>query len=100
MVSCVKAMSASSDIKPPPPDVAPAIRDDLATIVDYFARRGDVKRVIFFGSAVRPGVRPDWRTDLDFAVEGLPGDLHARAWAELDALTSRPLDLIRMEEAR
>ena len=57
-----------------------------------------VRRVWLFGSAAR-GRRLDWRSDFDFAVEGLEADLQGRAWSELDQAVSRPVDLVRWEDA-
>lgn len=57
-----------------------------------------VRRVWLFGGAAK-GRRLDWRSDLDFAVEGMEaGDL-GRAWSELDQVVDLPVDLVRWESA-
>jgi hypothetical protein len=41
----------------------------------------------------------DWRSDLDFAVEGLyPGGEYS-LWAEIDEVVRRPVDLVRLEDS-
>ncbi len=41
----------------------------------------------------------DWRSDLDFAVEGLCRTDYARAWSMLDTVISLPVDLVCIERA-
>ncbi len=75
-----------------------AIVEDVAQAVSLLSSMHGVTRVWLFGSAARK--RPmDWRSDLDFAVEGLPSGREYQAWAELDERLSRPLDLVRCEDA-
>jgi len=56
-----------------------------------------VKRIWLFGSSVNGQM--DWRSDLDFAVEGLSISDYARAWSMLDTAVSLPVDLVRIENA-
>jgi len=75
-----------------------AIVQDVAHAVGHLSSIPGVSRIWLFGSAARH--RPlDWRSDLDFAVEGLPLGREFQAWSELDEITSRPIDLIRCEDA-
>jgi predicted nucleotidyltransferase len=62
------------------------------------ARTGAIRRVWLFGSVAK-GRRLDFRSDIDFAVEGLPATAHCRALSELDAVVSLPADLVRWEDA-
>jgi len=64
----------------------------------YLAGLPGVRRVWLFGSAGR-GRSPDWRSDLDFALEGLAVDLLCETWSELDQLCALPVDLVRWEDA-
>jgi predicted nucleotidyltransferase len=73
------------------------VKDDVARALHYLARLPGVQRVWLFGSAAR-GVSLDERSDLDFAVEGLPVTLLCRAWSELDFQLRLPVDLVRWEE--
>jgi len=57
-----------------------------------------VRRIWLFGSAAK-GRQLDWRSDLDFAIEGLAAADLAKAWSELDARLDLPVDLVRWEEA-
>jgi len=54
-----------------------------------------VKRIWLFGSSVNG--RMDWRSDLDFAVEGLASGDYACAWSMLDQAVSLPVDLVKIE---
>ena len=57
-----------------------------------------VRKVWLFGSIAK-GRTPDWRSDIDFAVEGiLPVDIFA-LWSELDARLTMPVDVVRLEDA-
>lgn len=58
-----------------------------------------LRRIWLFGSAVRGADNLDWRSDLDFAVEGLPREHLERAWAMLDEAVRMPVDLVRIETA-
>jgi predicted nucleotidyltransferase len=57
-----------------------------------------VRRVWLFGSAAQ-GKQLDWRSDLDFAVEGLAASDWPRAWNELDEQLMLPVDLVQWESA-
>ena len=56
-----------------------------------------VRRIWVFGSAAQG--RSDWRSDIDFAVEGLSESDYGQAWAELDETLKLPVDLVRWETA-
>jgi len=56
-----------------------------------------VRRIWLFGSAAKRD-HFDSRSDLDFAVEGLPSSELPGAWAELDRTLDREVDLVRLEE--
>ncbi|MBU6302114.1 MAG: nucleotidyltransferase domain-containing protein [Verrucomicrobia bacterium] len=75
------------------------VEADVAVARRLLAGKPGVVRVWLFGS-VGKGVRaPDWRSDLDFAVEGLdPDDLYS-GWSELDSQLRMPVDLVRWEDA-
>jgi len=75
------------------------IEEQVGRATALLASRPGVRRVWLFGRAGRPGARLDWRSDLDFAVEGLPAPLHAGTWADLDGVLNVPVDLVRWEEA-
>jgi hypothetical protein len=74
------------------------IARNVAMAAEFLSRRSGVKRVWLFGSAAK-GKNLDWRSDLDFAVEGLPADDLERTWSELYARLDLPLDLLRLEAA-
>ena len=58
-----------------------------------------VKRVILFGSVVRQRrLRPD--SDIDLAVEGMPGESYYRIVGDLWTEQGRRIDLIRLEAMR
>ncbi len=72
--------------------------EDLSAAIAVFRRHPAIRRARLFGSAGR-GRTLDWRSDLDFAVEGLlPGEEYG-LWSELDEVVSRPVDLVRLEDA-
>jgi predicted nucleotidyltransferase len=74
------------------------IEEEIEKALQFLVRWPGVRRIWLFGSAAKQ--RPlDWRSDLDFAVEGLSSDDHYRAWSELDQLMKMPVDLVLMEEA-
>jgi predicted nucleotidyltransferase len=56
------------------------------------------RRVWLFGSLAR-GRQPDFRSDVDLAVEGLPGEQYFRLVSELQSLVCSPVDLVEMERA-
>jgi len=72
---------------------------EIAVGVALLSRQLGMKRVWLFGRASRSGVRLDWRSDFDFAVEGLPAGRHYGLWSELDAALKVPVDLVLWEEA-
>ena len=71
---------------------------EIRKATGLLARRPGVQRVWLFGSAAQ-GRRLDWRSDLDFAVEGLPETELSQAWCELDEALKLPVDLVRWESA-
>lgn len=88
--------------KPSSPAVIGSIPEsvaaDVVKAVEWLSGIPGVKRIWLFGSAT--GKRPmDARSDLDFAVEGLAPGREYGLWSELDERLSRPLDLVRCEDA-
>ena len=77
---------------------AERIARDVAVATGLLSRRSGVKRVWLFGSAAK-GQDLDWRSDLDFAVEGLPVEDLEGTWSELYSRLDLPLDLVRWESA-
>jgi predicted nucleotidyltransferase len=77
---------------------ADRLERELAVAIGSLVRWPGVRRIWLFGSAAVGGPW-DWRSDLDFAVEGMAVTDQARAWAELDEALSPPVDLIRWEAA-
>jgi predicted nucleotidyltransferase len=79
--------------------LTPAEREqEIARAVRLLAPIPGVRRIWLFGGAARER-RLDWRSDLDFAVEGLPaGDLFG-TWSRLDHAMRGPVDLVRIEDA-
>jgi predicted nucleotidyltransferase len=75
-----------------------AVQGDLDRALEYLARLPGIRRVWFFGSAAK-GRPLDFRSDLDFAIEGLPATELGRIWSELDQRLRSPVDLVRWEEA-
>lgn len=75
----------------------PARRDVRAAVGVLSAFPG-VCRIWLFGSLAK-GRTPDFRSDLDLAVEGLPAEQHLRAWGCLDQVLELTPDLVRWEEA-
>ncbi len=71
---------------------------DIRTAVDFLSNWPGVRRIWLFGSAAK-GRPLDWRSDLDFAVEGMASTDRYRAWAELDERMSVPVDLVLLEVA-
>ena len=72
---------------------------ELEAAVRSLSRWPGVRRVWIFGSAAQGADHLDWRSDLDFAVEGLSDEVYCRAWAELDEVVGLPVDLVRLERA-
>jgi predicted nucleotidyltransferase len=94
--------SASYDLtmRSLPGTVSPGrLEAEIAAAVRSLSRWPGVRRIWLFGSAADGADRLDWRSDLDFAMEGLAGEFHCRAWAELDEAVGLPVDLVRWEEA-
>ena len=56
------------------------------------------RQVWVFGSVAR-GRKQDFRSDIDLAVEGLPGHLHLDMLGAMMELFPCPVDLVRMEKA-
>jgi predicted nucleotidyltransferase len=73
-------------------------RRQLAGLGAAHLYRHGARRVWLFGS-VALGRRQDARSDVDLAVEGLPGDLFYRMVSELDQLLGIPVDLVEVETA-
>jgi predicted nucleotidyltransferase len=74
------------------------IDTEIRKAVTFLSQWPGVRRIWLFGSAAR-NRRLDWRSDLDFAVEGMDATEQCRAWAELDERMTIPCDLIRWETA-
>ena len=74
------------------------VQNDLKIAVDYFKGIDGVKRLIVFGGVAK-GREPDFRSDLDLCVVGLPEEKHYRVIGDLGSKLSLPLDLIRYEDA-
>lgn len=74
------------------------VRTDIDAALRALAEWPSIRRVWLFGSMAK-GRRPDFRSDIDFAVEGLPAIAHYRALSQIDAAVSLPADLVRWEDA-
>ena len=72
------------------------IEREIRKAVHFLSHWPGVRRIWLFGSAVK-GRRLDWRSDLDFAVEGMASTDQFRAWAELDERMRIPVDLVLLE---
>jgi len=70
--------------------------EQIAKAISNLTCWPEIKRIWLFGSSVN-GRGLDWRSDLDFAVEGLPVGDYACAWSLL--ALSLPVDLVRLEAA-
>jgi predicted nucleotidyltransferase len=77
------------------PEIA---RGDIERAVALLSAEPNVRRVWLFGSLAK-GRRPDFRSDLDLAVEGLARERELTVWAALDEALQLPPDLVRWEEA-
>jgi predicted nucleotidyltransferase len=75
----------------------PALEDAIRRGGKFLAAQPGVTRVWLFGSAAK-GRKMDWRSDLDFAVEGLDPMAQGRVWSELDQFLKRDVDLVCMED--
>ena len=76
---------------------APA-RADAEVAVGILSRYAGVRRIWLFGSLGK-GREPDFRSDIDLAVEGLPAEQHLSVLALLDEALRFPPDLVRWEKA-
>lgn len=74
------------------------LEQEIAKALDSLIHWPGVKHIWLFGSSVN-GRGLDWRSDLDFAIEGLAISDYASAWSLLDQAVSLPVDLIRFETA-
>ena len=78
--------------------ISEPVRQDVRVAVSILSAYAGVCRIWLFGSLAK-GRTPDFRSDLDVAVEGLPAEQHLRAWGRLDEALQLPPDLVRWEEA-
>ena len=78
--------------------VPPSAQADLEAAVGILSRCPEVRRIWLFGSLAK-GRKPDFRSDIDLAVEGLPAEQHLSVLALLDEALRLPPDLVRWEEA-
>lgn len=61
-------------------------KQELTKILSVFNRHPEIIKVIIFGSRAKGTSRPN--SDIDFAVDGISGDLHIESLAmELDELS-------------
>jgi len=80
------ALALALNLTPPLSHLALSRRPldrELQIATAFLSAQAGVSRVWLFGSAAK-GRRPDWRSDLDFAVEGLPASALPGAWSELE----------------
>jgi predicted nucleotidyltransferase len=73
-------------------------QSDVQSAVARLSREPGVRRIWLFGSLARNRA-PDFRSDIDLAIEGLPRERLLTLWAELDEILRLPPDLVRWEEA-
>jgi predicted nucleotidyltransferase len=78
--------------------IAESVRQDVRTAVGILSSFLGVRRIWLFGSLSK-GRQPDFRSDMDLAVEGLASKDHVRAWGRLEEALQLPPDLVRWEEA-
>lgn len=87
---------------PLPPPVAgrvpPVAQADVQRAVDLLSCDPHVNRIWLFGSLAK-GRNPDFRSDIDLAVQGLAPERTLSTWAELDEALRLQPDLVRWEEA-
>ena len=79
------------------PSSAAHVTAEIDRAVAILRATAGVRRVWFFGSLAEHDGRPG--SDLDFAVEGLPGEAHFATLGELMLVLHAPVDLVRWEEA-
>lgn len=77
--------------------ISTSIRARLPAVVQALVALG-ARRVLVFGSVARGDATDE--SDLDLAVEGLPPAEYFEAMARAAAAAGRPVDLVRLEEAR
>lgn len=65
--------------------------NDLKNIADFLSKNG-AKEVYLFGSFVRN--EADSNSDFDIGVRGLPPKNFFHVYAQLDSLSTRPIDLV------
>ena len=104
------AAATTSVDRSAPPSAAPHAADDRAAALaaarraaDLLVRRYGARRVYLFGSLAGTGsalFQP--ASDIDLAVEGLPGEGFWKALAAVDAVMPRghPANIIRLESAQ
>ena len=78
--------------------IPPSTVADLKAAIAILSREPEVRRVWLFGSLAK-GREPDFRSDMDLAVEGLPPGRYLSVWAALDEALRLTPDLVRWEEA-
>jgi len=71
---------------------------EIRRAVEFLSNWPGVRRIWLFGSAAK-GRGLDWRSDLDFATEGMVSTDQHRAWAELEEQMRIPIDLVCLEKA-
>jgi predicted nucleotidyltransferase len=71
---------------------------DIEAAVGILSRDPGVRRIWLFGSVAK-GRQPDFRSDVDLAVEGLAAERYLSVWAALDEGLRLSPDLVRWEEA-
>jgi predicted nucleotidyltransferase len=76
---------------------AQRLRQGLPAAAQLLRENYGAQRVVLFGSLATGSVSE--ASDVDLAVEGLPGPRYYAALSDLMALLSCPVDLVRMEEA-
>jgi predicted nucleotidyltransferase len=74
------------------------VQNEIRKAAEFLSKWPGVRRVWLFGSAAK-GKRLDWRSDLDFAVEGMDSNDRYRAWAELDEKMTIPCDIVLLDAA-
>lgn len=75
---------------------ADRLRSRLPAVVDVLVREFGVRRVILFGSLASGFVRED--SDIDLAVEGLPGRSYFTALLRAEEVAGCRVDLVPLEE--
>lgn len=78
---------------------ADRLRERLPDAARLLRERFRAEGVVLFGSLAPDGGEPTEGCDVDLAVSGLAPEAYFPALAELAALFSAPVDLVRLEEA-